>query len=81
MSCCTPAGYGTVFAANAARRDARRFRRRGLHGSARGLIAEHRLEGRIEPRIGDFAATAAEQAIADAVVLHRVICCHPTPTV
>jgi magnesium-protoporphyrin O-methyltransferase len=37
VSCCTPAGYRTIFGAGAAERDARRYRRRGLVGSARWL--------------------------------------------
>jgi magnesium-protoporphyrin O-methyltransferase len=38
MSCCTPSGYRTVFGADAAERDARRYRRKGLAGSARWLL-------------------------------------------
>jgi magnesium-protoporphyrin O-methyltransferase len=43
VSCCTPAGYRTIFGAKAAEREARRYRRRGLAGSARWL--EEALEG------------------------------------
>jgi len=129
MSCCTPAGYRTIFGSKTAEREARRYRRRGLPGSARwlvhtlttagvkgrsvlevgggigglqiqlleagadrstnveiidtyepaaeALIAEHDLGGRVERRIDDFAAAAAETPPADLVILHRVICCYP----
>ena len=43
MSCCTPSGYRTIFGAKAADRDARRYRRKGLAGSARWLVQA--LEG------------------------------------
>lgn len=129
MRCCTPSGYRTIFGSKAAEREARRYRRRGLPGSARwladslvgagirersvlevgggvgglqielleagaartmnveiidtyeraaeALIAEHDLGGRVERRIADFGAVAAETPPADLVVLHRVICCYP----
>jgi len=129
MSCCTPAGYRTIFGSKTAEREARRYRRRGLPGSARwlvhtlttagvkgrsvlevgggvgglqielleagadrstnveiidtyeraaeALIAERDLGGRVERRIDDFAAAAAETPPADLVILHRVICCYP----
>jgi magnesium-protoporphyrin O-methyltransferase len=129
MSCCTPSGYRTIFGSKAAERDARRYRRSGLSGSARwlsemltkagvgqrtvlevgggigglqidlleagadramnveiidtyehvaeALISEHGLGGRVERRIADFGATAAETPPADLVILHRVICCYP----
>ncbi len=35
--CCRPADYGKVFGAGTARRDARRYRRRGLAGTAKQL--------------------------------------------
>jgi len=38
MSCCTPAGYRTIFGSKTAEREARRYRRRGLPGSARWLV-------------------------------------------
>jgi hypothetical protein len=38
MSCCTPAGYRTIFGTKTAERDARRYRRKGLTGSARWLF-------------------------------------------
>jgi magnesium-protoporphyrin O-methyltransferase len=34
MNCCTPTGYRTIFGAKAVQRDARRYRRKGLTGSA-----------------------------------------------
>ena len=37
MSCCTPAGYRTIFGAKTAEREARRYRRKGLSGSARWI--------------------------------------------
>jgi magnesium-protoporphyrin O-methyltransferase len=129
MSCCTPSGYRTIFGAKTAEREARRYRRKGLAGTARwlaealesagvtgrsvlevgggigglqielleagadratnveiidtyervaeALIAEHDLGGRVERRIADFGAGAAETPAADLVILHRVICCYP----
>jgi hypothetical protein len=38
MNCCAPTGYGAVFGAKTAERDARRYRRKGLTGSARWLL-------------------------------------------
>jgi len=55
MSCCTPAGYGTVFGRSTAQRDARRYRRKGLRGSARWLadqVAKHGVRGRSILEIG-----------------------------
>lgn len=37
MTCCTPSGYRTIFGSKAAEREARRYRRKGLPGSARWL--------------------------------------------
>jgi hypothetical protein len=37
MSCCTPSGYRTIFGSGLADRDARRYRRKGLTGSAQWL--------------------------------------------
>jgi hypothetical protein len=34
MNCCTPTGYQTIFGAKTVQRDARRYRRKGLTGSA-----------------------------------------------
>lgn len=38
MNCCTPTGYRTIFGAKTAERDARRYRRKGLTGTARWLL-------------------------------------------
>src|SRR5918911_3434631 len=46
--CCTPAGYRKVFGERAARRDARRYRRRGLDRAARhavGFLTGRGVEG------------------------------------
>ncbi|MDX6591502.1 MAG: hypothetical protein QOJ13_698 [Gaiellales bacterium] len=37
MSCCSPSGYGAVFGAKLAEKDARRYRRKGLPASAEWL--------------------------------------------
>lgn len=47
----------------------------GYEDAAGELIAERRLEDRIERRIGDFVT--AELEPHDVVVLHRVVCCYP----
>jgi len=36
--CCSPKGYRTVFNEKGARRDAKRYRRRGLDGTSRGIV-------------------------------------------
>ena len=127
MTGCCARDYEKVFGRKTAARDARRFRRRGLRGSAnaaaelagdvRGasvlevgggvgsieivlleagaeratnvelaatyessageLLAEHGLTDRVERRIGDFVAEAAEIPPHDVVVMHRVVCCYP----
>ena len=38
MNCCTPTGYRTIFGAKTVERDARRYRRKGLTGSAQWLF-------------------------------------------
>jgi magnesium-protoporphyrin O-methyltransferase len=38
VNCCTPTGYRTIFGAKAVERDARRYRRKGLTGSAQWLF-------------------------------------------
>jgi magnesium-protoporphyrin O-methyltransferase len=43
MSCCTPTGYRTIFGGKTVERDARRYHRKGLTGSARWLL--HALTG------------------------------------
>ena len=122
--CCSPRFYGKVFSEKTARRDARRYRKKGLKASERDVIdflrgrAETVLEigggvGAIEiellkggavramnaelsPSYEDEAkALAAEAGVgdrfayrvanivdedlehADAVVMHRVVCCYP----
>ena len=46
-------------------------------GEARRLLAEARLEGRVERRIHDIAVAPEAVEPADVVVLHRVVCCYP----
>ncbi len=38
MNCCTPTGYRTIFGTKTVERDARRYRRKGLTGSAGWLL-------------------------------------------
>ena len=55
MSCCAPAGYRTVFGTGMAERDARRYGRKGLRGSARRLtnqVAGRGVKGRSILEIG-----------------------------
>lgn len=127
--CCDIGGYGAVFSDRVARRDARRYRRKGLDETARemvGFLAGRGIEGasvlevgggvggiqlellkagavrsvnvelsreyeecardlareadvetRIDRRIGDFVREADAIEPADAVVMHRVVCCYP----
>jgi hypothetical protein len=131
MNCCTPEGYRTIFGDATVARDVRRYRRKGLAGSARWLsravgadglgarsvlevgggigslqielleagaatatnvelvssyepaarelLVEHGLDGRVDRRIADFAASPDEAPISDIVVMHRVLCCYPDP--
>jgi 2-polyprenyl-3-methyl-5-hydroxy-6-metoxy-1,4-benzoquinol methylase len=131
MSCCTPAGYRTVFGTDMAERDARRYRKKGLRGSARwladrladrgvrgrsvleigggigdiqvelvragaahatnieiidtyeetarALMVEAGLDGRMDRRIAVVGVQPDDAPTADIVVLHRVICCYPDP--
>ncbi len=51
----------------------------GYDEEARALLAESGFEGRIERRHGDFVASEEVIPHADAVVLHRVVCCYPDP--
>jgi len=124
---CCARDYEKVFGRKTAARDARRFRRRGLRGSAktlvelagnvhgatvlevgggvgaieiellekgatsatnvelaatyedtaRALLAERGLTGRVERRVGDFVAEAGALPAHDVVVMHRVVCCYP----
>lgn len=127
MSCCSPRLYGKVFSEKTARRNARRYRRKGLleterqivdylrgrgvegltvmdvgggvgaieiellkagaaraedvelspsyETEARGLAREAGVEERFEYRVADIAEERLEGA--DAVVMHRVVCCYP----
>lgn len=129
MSGCCARGCEEFFTERTARRDARRYRRRGLDAtaqrmidflkgrglqgrdvlevgggvgaiqlellkagaeravnvelspayeeSARELLSEAGLEGRVERRLLDFAEGAGEIGPADVVVMHRVVCCYP----
>jgi 2-polyprenyl-3-methyl-5-hydroxy-6-metoxy-1,4-benzoquinol methylase len=131
VSTCCARGYEKIFGRRTARRDARRYRRKGLdttaqhlvdrlaergvegatvlevgggvgaidlellkrgaaratvielsHGydeEARALLAKNGLEGRVERQHGDFVEREAEIEPADAVVMHRVVCCYPDP--
>jgi 2-polyprenyl-3-methyl-5-hydroxy-6-metoxy-1,4-benzoquinol methylase len=133
VSTCCARGYERFFGPRTARRDARRYRRKGLdktaqlivdelarrgiagatvleigggvgaiglellklgaarvtivelsHGydeEARALVAESGFEGRVERLHGDFAVDESDIPPADAVVLHRVVCCYPDPDV
>lgn len=44
---------------------------------ARELLREAGFEDRVERRLVDIAEQPAEVAPADAVVMHRVVCCYP----
>jgi SAM-dependent methyltransferase len=53
--CCPPPGVDEFFGAKTARRDARRYRRKGLDGTARRMVAflrERGLEGRTVLEVG-----------------------------
>ncbi|CAN5756766.1 MAG: hypothetical protein ACR2NT_01650 [Acidimicrobiia bacterium] len=50
---------------------------RNWETKARKLIGELGLEGRVERIIGDFVSEGRNLARADAVILHRVVCCYP----
>jgi magnesium-protoporphyrin O-methyltransferase len=45
--------------------------------AASRLIAEAGLEGRIDRRVANFVTEADAIAVADAVILERVVCCYP----
>ncbi len=130
MSCCRPPrGYEKMFGERSARRDAKRYRRKGLDDTAgvmvdflrrRGLAGASVLEigggvgaleaellkagaecavnvelspyyeatarelwreagvvGAAEYQVADVAADGQQVAPADAVVMHRVVCCYP----
>ena len=44
---------------------------------ARDLAVEAGVTDRVDRRIGDFAGNSENIDAADAVVLHRVVCCYP----
>ena len=44
---------------------------------AAALLSERGLTGRVTRRNGDFVLEAADLPTADAVILHRVVCCYP----
>jgi magnesium-protoporphyrin O-methyltransferase len=124
MGCCSPRFYGKVFSERTARRDARRYRKKGLKASERDVVdflrgraetvlevgggigsidvellkggAAHAMivelspsyeaearslaeEARIGDRLSYLVANIVEKDLehADAVVMHRVVCCYP----
>jgi SAM-dependent methyltransferase len=129
VTCCAPKGYRELFGERAARRDARRYRRKGLDETAermvdflrgrglgdatvlevgggvgaiglellkagaarsvnlelsaayarpaRQLALEAGVEDRVELELVDLAEDPEAVAVADLVVLHRVVCCYP----
>jgi 2-polyprenyl-3-methyl-5-hydroxy-6-metoxy-1,4-benzoquinol methylase len=128
MSCCPPKGYETLFGERAARRDAKRYRRKGLddtarrmveflrsrgiegktvleigggvgaidvelvkagaeqaanvelspyyEAAARGLWAEQGVADRVEYRVSNIAEDGQDVRPAEAVLMHRVVCCY-----
>lgn len=129
MTCCPPKGYTKLFSRRAARRDAKRYREKGLDDTAEEMVGflrargvagssvleigggvgaiqlellqagaaratnlelspeyeataaelarELGLEGRVERRLGDVVEEPDLAGEADAVVMHRVVCCYP----
>jgi magnesium-protoporphyrin O-methyltransferase len=130
VSCCQPPrGYSRLFSKRASRRDAKRYREKGLDDTAAGMVAflrERGVEGvsvleigggvgaiqlellqagaaratnlelspeyeetahellresgladRVERRLGDVVEEPDLAGAADAVVMHRVVCCYP----
>jgi len=45
--------------------------------TAEELVRERGLEGRVERRLGDVVQEPSLAGEADAVVMHRVVCCYP----
>jgi magnesium-protoporphyrin O-methyltransferase len=45
--------------------------------SAQALLRERGLEDRVDRRVGDVVAEPALAGPADAVLMHRVVCCYP----
>jgi 2-polyprenyl-3-methyl-5-hydroxy-6-metoxy-1,4-benzoquinol methylase len=130
VSCCSPPrGYTSLFSRRAARRDAKRYRRKGLDETGAQMVAflrdrgvegasvleigggvgaiqlellkagavrttnlelspeyeeaagelaqEAHVEEWVERRLGDIVSEPALAGPADAVVMHRVVCCYP----
>jgi 2-polyprenyl-3-methyl-5-hydroxy-6-metoxy-1,4-benzoquinol methylase len=127
--CSVPRGYEKMFGERSARRDAKRYRRKGLDDTgkrivaflregglegatvleigggvgaievevlragaeravnvelspyyekaARGLWREAGVEECADYRVANIAADGAEVGAADAIVMHRVVCCYP----
>jgi 2-polyprenyl-3-methyl-5-hydroxy-6-metoxy-1,4-benzoquinol methylase len=130
-SCCGPPGCTEFFNEKTARRDARRYRKKGLDKTAEHMVAflrqrgvrertvleigggvgalqvellragagsttnlelspayEHEarellreagVEERAERRLANVVEDPAESETADAVLMHRVVCCYPDP--
>ena len=49
----------------------------GYEATARRLLEERGLVGRVDRLLGDLVATPELAPPADVVVLHRVVCCYP----
>jgi 2-polyprenyl-3-methyl-5-hydroxy-6-metoxy-1,4-benzoquinol methylase len=129
MDCCVPRGYEKMFGERSARKDARRYRRKGLDPTAERIVGWLRSRGmegatvleigggvgaieaellkagakralnvelspyyektakelwatagvgdRAEYHVANVAANGREIEPADAVVMHRVVCCYP----
>jgi hypothetical protein len=129
VTCCSSKGPAEFFTERVARRDARRYRKKGLNAQAKrvvdflrsrgidgrtvlevgggaggiqldllkagaaravnvemspayereaeALLREAGFEARAERVLGDFVERAAELEPADAVILHKVVCCYP----
>jgi 2-polyprenyl-3-methyl-5-hydroxy-6-metoxy-1,4-benzoquinol methylase len=129
VSCCPPKGYDKLFGERAARRDAKRYRRKGLDETAERMVEFLRSRGvegttvleigggvgaievellkagaeravdvelspyyeraarelwreqgvgdRIEYRAANVAEDGKDVGSADAVIMHRVVCCYP----
>lgn len=129
MECCSAKGCDRFFSERVARRDLRRYRRKGLDATAEWIVGflrgegiegqtvlevgggvgalqvellkagaeravnvelppsyeqaaqelahEAGLEARVERLLLDFAQAPDKVAVADIVVLHRVVCCYP----
>jgi len=68
MNCCTPTGYRTIFGAKTVQRDARRYRRKGLTGSAgwlRNALSEDGVTERSVLEVGGGIDVWMMKRIAD----------------